>query len=42
MGLSAKARPKSAFVTPTDKYEFIRCPGLAQAPAYIQRHSKTN
>ena len=25
MGLSAKARPKSAFVTPTDKYEFTRC-----------------
>ena len=32
MGLSAKARPKSAFVTPTDKYEFTRCPfGLMQA-----------
>ena len=26
MGLSAKARPKSAFMTPTDKYEFTRCP----------------
>ena len=26
MGLSAKARPKSAFITPTDKYEFTRCP----------------
>ena len=29
MRLSAKARPKSAFITPTDKYE--------QAPAYFQR-----
>ena len=38
MGLSAKARPKSAFVTPTDKYEFTRCPfRLKQAPAYFQR-----
>ena len=26
MELSAKARPKSAFMTPTDKYEFTRCP----------------
>ena len=38
MELSAKARPKSAFVTPMDKYEFTRCPfRLTQAPAYFQR-----
>ena len=34
----AKARPKSAFMTPTDKYDFTRCPfRLMQAPAYFQR-----
>ena len=38
MGLSAKARPKSSFITPTDKYEFTRCLfRLTQAPAYFQR-----
>ena len=38
MELSAKTRPKSAFITPTDKYEFTECPfGLTQAPAYFQR-----
>ena len=38
MELSTKARPKSAFVTPTDKYEFTRCPfRLTQATAYFQR-----
>ena len=39
MGLSTKARPKSAFVTPTDKYEFTRCPFQIDAwtPAYFQR-----
>ena len=38
MELSAKARPKSAFVTPTDKYEFTRCPfRLTQAPVYFHR-----
>ena len=38
MELSAEARPKSAFVTPSDKFEFTRCPfGLSQAPAYFQR-----
>ena len=38
MELSAKARPKSAFTTPTNKYEFTRCPfGLTQVPVYFQR-----
>ena len=37
MELLKRARPKSAFVTPTDKYEFTCCPfGLTQAPAYFQ------
>ena len=38
MELSEEAKPKSAFVTPVDKYQFNRCPfGLTQAPAYFQR-----
>ena len=38
MELSAKAKPKSAFVTATDKYEFTKCPfRLMHAPAYFQR-----
>ena len=38
MELSEEAKPKSAFITTVDKYQFNRCPfGLAQAPAYFQR-----
>ena len=38
MELSEEAKPKSAFITTVDKYQFSRCPfGLAQAPAYFQR-----
>ena len=38
MELSEEAKPKSAFVTTIDKYEFNRCPfRLVQAPAYFQR-----
>ena len=38
MELSEEAKPKSAFITQLDKFEFNRCPfGLAQAPAYFQR-----
>ena len=37
MELSEEAKPKSAFITTVDKYQFNRCPfGLAQAPAYFQ------
>ncbi|MCG8621022.1 MAG: reverse transcriptase, partial [Proteobacteria bacterium] len=36
--LSEEAKPKSAFITSVDKYQFNRCPfGLTQAPAYFQR-----
>ena len=38
MELSPEARAKSAFVTPIEKFESIRCPfGLSQSPAYFQR-----
>ena len=40
MELYAKARPKSAFVTPTDKYEFTRCPFRLNSGSCI--FSKTN
>ena len=38
MVLSEKARPKTAFVSSSGKWEFKRCPfGLAQSLAYFQR-----
>ena len=38
MVLSEESRPKSAFISSFDKWEFKRCPfGLAQVPAYFQR-----
>ena len=38
MVLSEKSRPKSAFVSSFEKWEFKRCPfGLGQTPAYFQR-----
>ena len=38
MVLSEKSRPKSAFVSSVDKWEFKMCPfGLAQAPTYFPR-----
>ena len=37
IGLMEGSRPKSAFVVPMDKFEFLRTPfGLSQAPAYFQ------
>ena len=37
IGLTEKSRPKSAFVLPMDKIEFLRTPfGLSQAPVYFQ------
>ena len=39
--MTKKARPKTGCTLPANlgKWEFLRCPfGLAQAPAYFQRH----
>ena len=37
IGLTEGSRPKSAFVVPMGKFEFLRTPfGLSQAPAYFQ------
>ena len=37
IGLTKGSRPKSAFVVPMDKFEFLRTPfGLSQPPAYFQ------
>lgn len=42
IGLTAEARPKTAFVIPGGKWEFVRVPfGLSQAPAYFQRMINT-
>ena len=37
IGLTEKSRPKSAFVVPMGKFEFLRTPfSISQAPAYFQ------
>ena len=37
IGLTEASRPKSAFVVPMGKWEFLRTPfGLSQAPAHFQ------
>ena len=37
IGLTEGSRPKSAFVVPMGKFEFLRTPfGLSQVPAYFQ------
>ena len=37
IGLTEESRPKSAFVVPMGKFEFLRTPfGLSQVPAYFQ------